>query len=100
MRTEWKIFLFLNLFSTNINSLEGYLQMKCCGLQYDLKLKEKFQQFGLGEFYKIYLDKNKYQELYKQSLLMCSLFGNRRSRRTFLAGFKHIKSQLRSKITN
>ena len=44
----------------------------CC----DTQLKEKFHRIGLEEFYKKYLDKDKYPLFYKNALSMVSLFGN------------------------
>ena len=44
----------------------------CC----DTQLKKKFHQVGLEEFYKTYLDKDKYPAFYKHGLSMILLFGN------------------------
>ena len=40
----------------------------CC----DAQLKEKFLQVGLEDFYKTYLDKEKYPTFHKHALLMIS----------------------------
>ena len=44
----------------------------CC----DTQLKEKFNKVGLKEFYKSYLDKEKYPAFYKHALAMVSLCRN------------------------
>lgn len=43
-----------------MNLLPGILQMEHWEICCDTQLKENFHQVGLEEFYKTYLDKNKY----------------------------------------
>ena len=50
--------------------------MEHCEMCCDTQLKKKFYQVGLEEFYKTYLDKDKYPAFYKHALSMVSLFGN------------------------
>lgn len=88
--------LFSTPVSTDINSLLGYLQMENYELECNLERKEKFEQVGLSEFYKTYLDKDKYTELYKQSEFMY-LFGNTYMYKRHFSRMKLIKSKLRFK---
>lgn len=46
-------------FAVDVNLLPGRLQMEHCEMCCDTQLKEKFNQIGLEEFYKTYLDKDK-----------------------------------------
>lgn len=66
----------------------------------DTQLKEKFHQFGLEAFYKTYLDKDKYAEFYKFALSMVSLLGNTYAREQLFSPTKHIKPQVRTRITD
>lgn len=61
------------------------------GLQCDLQLIEKFKKIGLVEFYKTYLNKNRYQDLYKQLLFICLSFGSTCRCRQLFSRMKHIK---------
>ena len=63
-------------FAVDVNLLSGRLQMEHCEMCWDTQLKEKFCQIGLEEFYKTYLDKDKYLVIYKHALSMVSLSGN------------------------
>jgi hypothetical protein len=76
---------FATPFSVDVNLLPGILQMEHCEMCCDAQLKEKFHQVGLEEFYKTYLDKEKYPAFYKHALSMISLFGNTRVN-SFLVG--------------
>ncbi|XP_017794537.1 PREDICTED: general transcription factor II-I repeat domain-containing protein 2B-like [Habropoda laboriosa] len=91
---------FATPFAVDVNLLPGRLQMEHCEMCCDTQLKEKFHQVGLGEFYKTYLHKDKYPAFYKHALSMVSLFGNTYACEQLFSRMKHIKSQVRTRITD
>lgn len=91
---------FATPFTVDVNSLPGTLQMESCEIRCDAQLKEKFHQVGLEEFYKTYLDKEKYPAIYKHALAMISLFGNTYVCEQLFSRMKHIKSKERTRITD
>lgn len=91
---------FATPFSVDVNLLPGYLQMEHCEMCCDAQLKEKFNQVSLKEFYKTYWDKQKYSAFYKHALSMISLFGNTNTCEQLFSRMKHIKSQIRTRITD
>ena len=91
---------FATPFSIDVNLLPANLQMEHCKMCCDAQLKEKFLQVGLEDFYKTYLDKEKYPTFHKHALLMISLFGNTYSCEQLFSRMKHIKSQVRTRITD
>ena len=59
-----------------MNSLPGWLQMEHCEICCDTQLKKRFHHVSSEEFYKSYLDKDKYPAFYKHAMSVVSLFGN------------------------
>ena len=57
---------FATPFAVDVDLLPGRLQIEHCEML--CQLKEKFHQVGLEEFYKTYLDKDKYPAFYKHAL--------------------------------
>jgi hypothetical protein len=91
---------FATPFSIDANLLPGILQMEHCEMCCDAQFKEKFNQVSLEEFYKTYLDEEKYPAFYEHAQWMISLFGNTYTCEQLFSRMRHIKSQMRTRITD
>lgn len=92
--------IFATPFSVEIHLLEADLQMECIELQADIQMKEKFHQFSLLDFYKIYLPKEKYPAIHKHALFMISLFGSTYICEQLFSRMKHTKNKNRTRISD
>ena len=91
--------IFETQFSININTLPANFQMECIKLQTDIQLKEKFDCVSLLDFYRLYLPRDKYPLLHNHALFMSSLCGSTYICEQLFSGVKHIKSKIRTKIS-
>ena len=80
--------------------LPANFQMECTELQSDVQLKEEFDHVSLLDFYRYYLPKDKYPLLHNHALFMSSLFGHTYICKQLFSRIKHIKSKIRTKISD
>jgi len=74
--------------------------MEYIELQSDIQLKEKFGHVSLLDFYKIYLNREKYPLLHSHALLMSWLFGSTYICEQLLSRMKYRKSNISLKISD
>lgn len=87
-------------FSVKIEEVPENLRMKCIDFQCSSDLREKFKDFPLLEFYKKYVSKEKYQRIDRLAVFMTSLFGSTYLYEQVFSRMNHVKSPVRSLISD
>jgi hypothetical protein len=67
-------------------------------LQSTEKMKSKFLNVSLLEFYKFYLPENNFPQLYRHAICGSALFGSTYVYEQLFSKMKHSKSKLRSRL--
>ena len=87
-------------FSVKIEEVPENLQMEFIDFQSSSDLKEKFNNFSLLDFYKTYVSKEKYQRIHRLAVFMTLLFGNTYLCKQAFSRMNHVKSPVRSLISD
>ena len=92
--------IFSSPFSLEIDLLPSNLQLEVADLQNDSTLKDKFLGSSLVDFYSKYVSPTKYPEVRKNALFMLSMFGSTYLCEQLFSRMKHVKSRIRTRITD
>ena len=87
-------------FSVKIEEVPENLQMEFIYFQSSPDLKEKFNNFLLLDFYKTYVSKEKYQRIHRLAVFITSLFGSTYLCEQVFSRMNHVKSPVRSLISD
>ena len=74
--------------------------MEFIEVQSDIQLKEKFDNYSLLDFNKLYLPKEKYLKLQNHALFLSSLFGSTCICEEIFSRMKYTKNKTRIKISD
>ena len=87
-------------FSVKIEEVPENLQMEFIDFLSSSDLKKKFNNFSLLDFYKTYVSKEKYQRIHILAVFMTLLFGSTYLCEQFFSRMNHVKSPVRSLISD
>ena len=87
-------------FSVKIEEVPENLQMEFIDFQSSSDLKKKFNKFSLLDFYKTYVSKEKYQRIHRLAVFMTLLFGSTYLCEQVFSRMNHVKSPVRSLISD
>ena len=80
--------------------LPASFQMECTELQSDIQIRENFDGVSSLDFYRSCLPRDKYPLLHNHALPVSSLFGSTDICEQLFSRMKHIKSKIRTKISD
>ncbi|KAG0433364.1 General transcription factor II-I repeat domain-containing protein 2A [Dictyocoela muelleri] len=97
---ETKFTIFAHPLGADVYNAPQNLQLELIDLQADFELKSKFNNVSLLDFYKLYLQEEKYPNLRSFARKIISLFGSTYICEQFFSKMKYNKSKTRSRITD
>lgn len=92
--------LFCAPFSVNVEDYSGNIQMELIDFQCNSDLQEKFKNFGLLEFYSLYVEGDRFPAIRSHALATASLFGSTYICEQLFSRMKNVKSKLRNRISD
>ena len=92
--------IFSSQFHTDIDKAPTDIQMELIDLQERTDLKAKYVEMNLGDFYRKYLDQDKFPNLRKFMASKMALFGSTYLCEQFFSKISFIKSSYRSVMTD
>ena len=91
--------IFSSPFHTDIDKVPTDIQMELIDLQERTDMKAKYVEMNLGDFYRKYLDQDKFPNLRKFMASKMTLFGSTYLCEQFFSKMGFLKSSYRSVIT-
>lgn len=95
-----KFDIFSQPFNIQADSAPTELQMELIDLQNDRNLKPSFRENSVIDFYKLYLPRDKYPNLYLHAIRIASLFGTTYLCEQLFSKMNFTKSKFRSRLTD
>ena len=92
--------IFSSPFHTDIDKAPTDIRMELIDLQERTNLKAKYVEMNLGDFYRKYLDQDKFSNLRKFMASKMALFGSTYLRKQFFSKMGFMKSPYRSIMTD
>ena len=92
--------LFCAPFSVNVEDYSGNIQMELIDFPCNSDLQEKFKNFGLLEFYSLYVEADRFPAIKSHALATASLFGSTYICEQLFSKMKNVKSKLRNRISD